>query len=591
MYDVGMPLEEGKMARQGKGQDIVAVARTRLGEKYVLGAKVPKDNPNWKGPWDCAEFVSWCAFQAYGIAFGMRPQRADRGDAYSGYWYDDAREPGIAIRWRDALDIPGAILVRKPRPQLIGHVSICVGDGKHTIEARGARFGVNEFGGAADRDWDVGVRLPGVDYDVDAADVDLERDPDFIPPPRRLPPNYLGAQVPHQKSPAVLAVQDALRRKGIDPGPLDGDFGRLTEAAVGSFQASEGLELDGIVGPNTARALGFDFPIVPGAAIMEAWAVLQRPDAPLRLQPQGGPAAAVSATIRRIIKDGSKYSVEFSDGTTRFVGTEVPYSDDMHRRGLYQDRNLSLVKDVGLYAPADYLGVHGKWAHFIRPTIMGESSGYFGRLNSYDRAAFTFGATQLAAHTPDENLILLFRKLLALPSAPDWFPELSLAAGKVTLTLAGGGTRDLEKAELFTRPNGVRETQLRNFMNWLNPDPVKIDSAEVSAGARLMAWTKAEPAARNAQIELLVERSKKLVAEAKSKLSRFDGRDWRIAIWVVDIRYQSRGSYSALAAALSRPDPLGALYQIGGSYADRRNTVRKEIAALEASGVLAGFTV
>lgn len=111
------------------GADIVEVAKTRRGQRYVLGAKVAKDNPNWQGPWDCAEFASWCAYQAYQIVFGLRPARADRGDAYSGYWYEDADEPGTAIQWTHALNIPGAILVRRPRPKLIGHVAIALGDG------------------------------------------------------------------------------------------------------------------------------------------------------------------------------------------------------------------------------------------------------------------------------------------------------------------------------------------------------------------------------------------------------------------------------------------------------------------------------
>lgn len=579
------------MAGDNKGEDILALARACIGQRYVLGAKVPKDNPRWKGPWDCAEFASWCAYQAYGIAFGMRPNRADRGDAYSGYWYDDAKEPGVAISWKDALDIPGAFLVRRPRPKLIGHVAISVGDGKHTIEARGAKFGVNEFDGAASRPWDIGVLLPGVDYDGDAPGEVIDVDPDFVPPPQKVPAGYFALQAPHLIGPAVLVIQDALARVGYDPGPLDGDFGSMTEAAVASFQAAEGLELDGIVGPQTAKALGIAFPVVPSAAILAAWNTLRQEGARPLLNPPPLPAAAGSRAIKRFLKTGSKHSVEFADGTTMFVGTEVPYSDDMYRRGLYQDKNLADIKPIGVYAPADYLATYGKWAYFIRPTIKAESAGYFGRLNSYDRAAFTFGATQLAAHTPDENLILLFRRLLALASAKDYFPELSLHGGKVTWTKEIGVTLDLEKPILFTRPNGKKETQLRNFMDYLNPDPVRIDPAEVSAGARLMAWTMEDPAAKVAQIDLLVARAKALIDGAKASAPKFDGSDWRIALWIVDIRYQGRGTFTAIRSALSQTNPLAALSEIGGSYKERRKTVAADIAALESDGVLDGFTV
>ena len=44
------------------GNDLLRLAATRIGQKY-LNVLVPKDNPNWSGPWDCAEFASWVVFQ------------------------------------------------------------------------------------------------------------------------------------------------------------------------------------------------------------------------------------------------------------------------------------------------------------------------------------------------------------------------------------------------------------------------------------------------------------------------------------------------------------------------------------------------
>ena len=184
-----------------RGEDIVRVARTRIGDRYVLGAAVPKRNPDWRGPWDCAEFASWCAYQAYGLVVGMRPARIDRGDAYSGFWFQDASQPGAMIPWSTALRIEGAVLIRKPRPKLVGHVAIALGDGDGTVEARSARTGVGVFEGAATRPWDVGMLLPGVDYpaaDGIAALTTREATPPgagmrarflrFRSPPRRGPP-------------------------------------------------------------------------------------------------------------------------------------------------------------------------------------------------------------------------------------------------------------------------------------------------------------------------------------------------------------------------------------------------------------------
>lgn len=54
---------------------------------------------------------------------------------------------------------------------------------------------------------------------------------------------------------AVRDLQSRLTALGMAPGPIDGIFGPLTEAAVRRFQASRGLTVDGIVGPATFVAL------------------------------------------------------------------------------------------------------------------------------------------------------------------------------------------------------------------------------------------------------------------------------------------------------------------------------------------------
>lgn len=66
--------------------------------------------------------------------------------------------------------------------------------------------------------------------------------------------------------PQVAEVQRLLQAAGVPTGPVDGDFGPMTQAAVRRFQASRGLTVDGVVGPNTWAALRQARPTTPAPA-------------------------------------------------------------------------------------------------------------------------------------------------------------------------------------------------------------------------------------------------------------------------------------------------------------------------------------
>jgi peptidoglycan hydrolase-like protein with peptidoglycan-binding domain len=56
--------------------------------------------------------------------------------------------------------------------------------------------------------------------------------------------------------PSWKRIQAALKAKGFNPGPVDGDPGKLTRAAIKRAQKKAGLPQTGTVGPRTRKYLG-----------------------------------------------------------------------------------------------------------------------------------------------------------------------------------------------------------------------------------------------------------------------------------------------------------------------------------------------
>ncbi|CAN5609628.1 hypothetical protein BH11ARM2_BH11ARM2_19690 [soil metagenome] len=222
------------------GAELFAKGRTRIGQRYE-NVLVPKNAANYQGPWDCAEFVSWCVYQVSGRLYGCINDNANPAtvEAYTGAWWTDAHTIGHIVSLSEGINTVGALLLRKPpSPGAMGHIGISDGQG-HTVEARGHAYGVCTAP-AAGRDWDVAIKIPWITYGGTQGAIQ------HTPPSRIFKPGS-----PAGTNADVKLIQEALKAIGLDPGSIDGVYGDRTALAVSNFQRRFGISQDGIVGPIT----------------------------------------------------------------------------------------------------------------------------------------------------------------------------------------------------------------------------------------------------------------------------------------------------------------------------------------------------
>jgi Mannosyl-glycoprotein endo-beta-N-acetylglucosaminidase/Putative peptidoglycan binding domain len=322
------------------GADLFRLAQQHVGEIY-RNVLVPKDDPDWHGPWDCAEFASWVVYQASGRLYGCDPrnQNPRTTEAFTGYWEDDVRRLGDRVSVEDAAGTVGGIVLRyPPAPGSMGHIALCDGRGG-TVEAKGRAYGVvrDEVHG---RPWDTGVLIPGIEYD-----------PGIVP---ITPPTHVYAvRARGMNRDVVKHIQEALARvktgsnpdRYLNPGPIDGLYGPHTAAAVYAFQEIAGLITDGQVGPQTAAALGISLGQPTIAEILRG----------------GGPAA------------GAPFSIDTNLKTTPSPLTAAKIRSFFE----HQTEGRNALKDIGdavMEASAKY-GINATYmvAHAILESSWGRS--------------------------------------------------------------------------------------------------------------------------------------------------------------------------------------------------------------------------
>jgi hypothetical protein len=215
----------------------------------------------------------------------------------------------------------------------------------------------------------------------------------------------------------------------------------------------------------------------------------------------------------------------------------------------------------------------GVWAQLLGVTVEGEGRGRYTTLNTWDRAAFTFGFLQFGAHVPDGDFVQWLRAVLARPEAADYFPTLHVAGGRIS-----DASGPLESAASSSR-----------LMAFLNPNGDRVDAAEILNAARLMDWTRRHPETQALQVEVAVKAFRELLKQATRKVP-IDGESDAVCAVVADIRHQGRGGagvWASIAEALAAPDKLKALLDIGAdAYPERCRTVGAAIRAKLAAGLL-----
>ena len=279
----------------------------------------------------------------------------------------------------------------------------------------------------------------------------------------------------------------------------------------------------------------------------------------------GAPAPAPRVRRFKVVREDARFYAS-ADGEPRFyLGTEVSYGA---RRGLMNSANPPGPR----YQPQEFERAHRDWAWYLHPTITCESRGHFSCLNTYDRAAFTFGHIQLAAHTPNDNFVLFFREALQAAAAAEYFPDLKVVDGLIHV-VRNGRPSPLESA-----------TDTTGLMDYFNPTAEEVDDVEADRAARVVDWCLRHPAMRELQVAFAVrEQQKKLRTHARRL--PLDGVIDKLCLVVLDILHQGRAKYPAIAEALAAPDPFDALLSLGASrYRERVATLRAGIRELEAVG-------
>lgn len=272
-------------------------------------------------------------------------------------------------------------------------------------------------------------------------------------------------------------------------------------------------------------------------------------------------------------QDGKRHFATLHGGPEIYLGRETKFDG---RVGL----GRTVAEHWGArFAAADFSAI-GHWGELLELIGHCESGNRFNCINTYDRAGFSFGFCQLAAHTPEDNLVLLLRRAATLAEAPIYLPGIFLQNGRLRWRQPNGPIHDLEET-------GAAGGELQNLalMRHLNPDAEAVGEVERAHVARLCSWSERSAEFRRVQVDVAqaILAKKMRVYESRYEL---DGRSDTICAIVADIHHQGRARVSAVRKALAADDPREALIAVNPAEAGRIANLRAKLAEMEAAGRL-----
>ena len=121
---------------------------------------------------------------------------------------------------------------------------------------------------------------------------------------------------------SVISVQKELKAAGLNPGPIDGDFGPKTRAAVMAYQRKHHLSVDGVVGSKTWSALTHDA-FHPGKAPPKHAAPPKKPGHTAPVKPTPG---RPGTKVQKLLAEARKH-LGFHEGS----GNRNPFSRALGR--------------------------------------------------------------------------------------------------------------------------------------------------------------------------------------------------------------------------------------------------------------------